>query len=121
MGQRGVRIQTIINELGGEKVDIIEYSDDPARFISNALAPAKILSLEIDEANKKAVVKVDEDKLSLAIGKNGQNVRLAARLTGWKIDILSPEQEVATNSSADDIIVEKINPEEEEEIIEDKK
>ncbi len=121
VGQRGVRIQTIINELGGEKVDIIEYSDDPARFISNALAPAKILSLEIDEANKKAVVKVDEDKLSLAIGKNGQNVRLAARLTGWKIDILSPEQEVATNSSADDIIVEKINPEEEEEIIEDKK
>ena len=108
VGQRGVRIQTIINELGGEKVDIIEYSDDPARFISNALAPAKILSLEIDESNKKAVVRVDEDKLSLAIGKNGQNVRLAARLTGWKIDILSPEQESADK----EIVVEKIKSEE---------
>ncbi len=88
VGQRGIRIQTIINELGGEKVDIIEYSDDPAKFISNALSPAKIINIEIDEKNKKAIVKVDPDKLSLAIGKNGQNVRLAARITGWKIDII---------------------------------
>ncbi len=87
VGQRGIRIQTIIRELGGEKIDIIEYSDEPAKFISNALAPAKIIGINIDEKNKKALVKVAEDKLSLAIGKNGQNVRLAARLTGWKIDI----------------------------------
>lgn len=89
VGQRGVRIQTIINELGGEKVDIIEYSEDPAKFISNALAPAKIINIKIDEKNKKAIVKVSADKLSLAIGKSGQNVRLAARLTGWKIDIIA--------------------------------
>lgn len=89
VGQRGVRIQTIISELGGEKVDIIEHNEDPARYISNALAPAKIIGIEVDKNNKKALVKVSEDKLSLAIGKAGQNVRLAARLTGWKIDIMS--------------------------------
>lgn len=88
VGQRGSRIQTIINELGGEKIDIIEWSEDASKFISNALAPAKVISIELDEAEHKAVVKVDSDKLSLAIGKNGQNVRLAARLTGWKIDII---------------------------------
>ncbi|HPT08282.1 MAG TPA: transcription termination factor NusA [bacterium] len=119
VGQRGVRIQTIINELGGEKVDIIEYSDDPAKFISNALAPAKILGIDIDIKNKKAVAKVAADKLSLAIGKNGQNVRLAARLTGWKIDIISSEgeelikfEEVVDND--DDIEVERIIPNEED-------
>jgi transcription termination/antitermination protein NusA len=89
VGQRGVRIQTIINELGGEKVDIIEYNEDPARYISNALSPAKIINITLDQENRKAEVKVDPEKLSLAIGKNGQNVRLAARLTGWKIDILA--------------------------------
>ena len=88
VGQRGSRIQTIINELGGEKIDIIEWSEDASKFISNALAPAKVISIELDEAEHKAVVKVDSDKLSLAIGKNGQNVRLAARLTDWKIDII---------------------------------
>lgn len=88
VGQRGSRIQTIISELGGEKIDIIEYNDDPAKFIANALAPAKVLTIEINEDEHKAVVKVSSDKLSLAIGKNGQNVRLAARLTGWKIDII---------------------------------
>ncbi len=88
VGQRGSRIQTIINELGGEKIDIIEWSEDASKFISNALAPAKVISIELDEAEHKAVVKVDSDKLSLAIGKNGQNVRLAARLAGWKIDII---------------------------------
>ncbi len=88
VGQKGARIQTIINELGGEKIDIIEYSDDSAVYISNSLAPANIIDLEINEKEEKAKVKVSSDKLSLAIGKNGQNVRLAARLTGWKIDII---------------------------------
>lgn len=95
VGQRGSRIQTIISELGGEKIDIIEYNEDPAHFITNALAPAKILDINLIEAEHKAIVKVSPDKLSLAIGKNGQNVRLAARLTNWKIDIIeaSPEGE----------------------------
>lgn len=88
VGQRGSRIQTIIRELGGEKIDIIEYSEDNAKFIANALAPAKVLSINLDDKEHKATVKVSSDKLSLAIGKNGQNVRLAARLTGWKIDIV---------------------------------
>ena len=88
VGQRGARIQTIISELGGEKVDIIEYSENPARFIANALAPAKISDIELIEKDHKAIVKVAADKLSLAIGKSGQNVRLAAHLTGWKIDII---------------------------------
>jgi len=87
VGQRGARIQTIISELGGEKIDIIEYDEDPGKFISNALSPAKIISVDLDEKEKKALIKVAEDQFSLAIGKNGQNVRLAAKLTGWKIDI----------------------------------
>jgi len=88
VGQRGSRIQTIISELGGEKIDIIEYNEDSGKFIANSLAPAKVLSIDLDEEEHKATVKVSPDKLSLAIGKNGQNVRLAARLTGWKIDIV---------------------------------
>lgn len=88
VGQRGARIQTIISELGGEKVDIIEYSADINKYVSNALSPAKIIDVKLDEANKKAEVMVAGDQLSLAIGKGGQNVRLAARLTGWKIDIV---------------------------------
>jgi N utilization substance protein A len=103
VGQRGARIQTIINELGGEKVDIIEYNEDPKKFISNSLSPAQTLSIELNEEERKAMVKVAEDKLSLAIGKSGQNVRLAAHLTGWKIDILSDgakESEEAIEASA---------------------
>lgn len=88
VGQRGARIQTIIQELGGEKVDIISYDEDPIKYISNALSPAKIINIEIDETEKKAVVTVAGDQLSLAIGKGGQNARLAAKLTGWKIDIV---------------------------------
>lgn len=88
VGQRGARIQIIINELGGEKVDIIEYDDNIVKFIENALSPAKINHIEINENEKKAVVAVATDQLSLAIGKGGQNARLAARLTGWKIDII---------------------------------
>jgi len=92
VGQKGTRVQVVINELGGEKIDIIEYSDDPEKFITNSLSPAKILEVKIMPKNK-AVVIVPEDQLSLAIGKDGQNVRLAAKLTGWKIDVESPERE----------------------------
>lgn len=97
VGQKGVRVNTIISELGGEKLDIIEYSDDPASYISNAISPAKVLDVEIDEDAKEAKITVDETQFSLAIGKGGQNVRLAAKLTGWKIDIQSREgKSVAT-------------------------
>ncbi|MDD4332544.1 MAG: transcription termination factor NusA [Patescibacteria group bacterium] len=88
VGQRGARIQTIISELGGEKVDIILYDEDPAKFITNALAPAKVVGIDANEEERRATVKVVVDQLSLAIGKGGQNARLAARLTGWKIDII---------------------------------
>ncbi len=88
VGQRGSRIQTITSELGGERIDIVNYDDDASKFISNSLSPAKVISVTLDEAEKKALVKVAADQLSLAIGKRGQNVRLAARLTGWKIDIM---------------------------------
>lgn len=93
VGQKGSRIQAVINELGEEKVDIIEWSKDVVKFIKNSLAPAKVASVNIDEARKKAIVEVPEDQLSLAIGKNGQNVRLAAKLTGWKIDVVMEKKE----------------------------
>ena len=86
VGQRGTRVTAVINELGGEKIDIIEYSDEPEEYIANSLLPAKIIKVEILEKNR-ALVTVAEDQLSLAIGKGGQNVRLAAKLTGWKIDV----------------------------------
>jgi N utilization substance protein A len=89
VGQRGVRVATVTSELGGEKIDIIEWSENPAEFIEDALSPAQIVSVEIDEANHQANVVVSEDQQSLAIGKGGQNVRLAAKLTGWRIDIKS--------------------------------
>ena len=89
VGQRGVRVATVTSELGGEKIDIIEWSENPAEFIEDALSPAKIVSVEIDEENHQANVVVSEDQQSLAIGKGGQNVRLAAKLTGWRIDIKS--------------------------------
>lgn len=91
IGQRGTRIQTIIAELSGEKIDIIEWDQDPKRFIMNALSPAKISSVELNEEEQSAVVWVAADQLSLAIGKGGQNVRLASRLTGWKLDIREVE------------------------------
>ena len=93
VGQKGTRIDTIIAELNNEKIDIIEWSEDPSEYIANALSPAKVLSIEIDEENAGAIVIVPEDQLSLAIGKGGQNVRLAAKLTGWKIDVKSPESD----------------------------
>ncbi|MDO8261199.1 MAG: transcription termination factor NusA [Candidatus Magasanikbacteria bacterium] len=88
VGQRGARIQTIISELGGEKVDIIEYDENPVKFIANALSPAKIINITTFPEEKRAEVFVAENQLSLAIGKGGQNARLAAKLTGWKIDII---------------------------------
>ena len=91
VGQRGTRVSAVINELGGEKIDIIEWSEDPERYIANALSPAKVLEVKIMPKNKALAI-VPEDQLSLAIGKDGQNVRLAAKLTGWKIDVRSPEQ-----------------------------
>jgi N utilization substance protein A len=87
VGQRGVRVNTVTAELGGEKVDIIEWSEDPKKFIEEALSPAKISKITLDETAKTATVEVAEAEQSLAIGKGGQNVRLAAKLTGWKIDI----------------------------------
>ncbi|MFH0755645.1 MAG: transcription termination factor NusA [bacterium] len=93
VGQRGVRVSTVMSELGGEKIDIIEWSADPKKFIEEALSPARILSVIINENQKMAQVEVAIDQQSLAIGKGGQNVRLAAKLTGWKIDIISVEGE----------------------------
>ncbi len=89
VGQRGTRVMAVINELGGEKIDIIAYADDPQAYIANALSPAKVLEVKIMPKNKALCI-VPEDQLSLAIGKEGQNVRLAAKLTGWKIDVKPP-------------------------------
>ena len=89
VGQKGTRVQAVIDELGGEKIDIIEFSDDVAKFISNSLSPAKVLHVSVNEVKKEARVAVPSDQLSLAIGKQGQNVRLAAKLTGWKIDVVA--------------------------------
>jgi len=92
VGPRGIRVQNIVSELNGEKIDIIKYHKDPEKFIANALSPSKVLSVEIDGDGKKARVIVPDYQLSLAIGKEGQNARLAAKLTGWKIDIKSESQ-----------------------------
>ena len=126
VGQRGSRIQTIIQELGGEKVDIIAYDDDPIKYISNALSPAKIINININDAEKKATVVVSSEQLSLAIGKSGQNARLAARLTGWKIDIVEkasekkeeepsilPEALSEINETSDEVLVENLEAVEE--------
>ncbi|MFA6585910.1 MAG: transcription termination factor NusA [Candidatus Paceibacterota bacterium] len=96
VGQKGTRVNTITQELLGEKIDIIPWSEDPKEFVSNSISPAKVLSIEIDEKEHKAVIEVADDQLSLAIGKGGQNVRLAAKLTGWRIDIKGNGKEVAT-------------------------
>lgn len=94
VGNRGVRINTIVSELNGEKIDLVLYSDDPLEYIARALSPAQIISVETNDSLKASRVIVPANKLSLAIGKSGQNVRLAARLTGWKIDV-KPETEGA--------------------------
>ena len=89
VGLRGIRIQSIVNELNGEKIDVVEWADDPGVFIANALSPAQVSSTDLDETGSTAVVAVPDRQLSLAIGKEGQNARLAAKLTGWRIDIKS--------------------------------
>jgi len=136
VGQRGVRVSTITSELGGEKIDIIEWSEDIEEFIEDALSPAKILGIEMvseEEGNKKVKVQVAEDQLSLAIGKDGQNVRLAAKLTGWKIDIvavagidesgevipLEAEEEVVEDAEETEKVVEPEEVAEEVEVAED--
>jgi len=103
VGQRGVRVSTVMSELRGEKIDVIEWFEDPKKFIEEALSPAKIMSIETNDETKTATVHVAEDQQSLAIGKGGQNVRLAAKLTGWKIDIQSAKgEELATAEAAVD-------------------
>lgn len=97
VGQKGSRVTTVMGELGGEKIDIIPWSEDPSLFISNSLSPAKALDIEIDEEDHKATVEVADDQLSLAIGKGGQNVRLAAKLTGWRIDIKGVSGELVSS------------------------
>lgn len=99
VGQKGARVQTVINELGGEKIDIIEWNEDDKVFIANSLSPAEIDHIDLNENDKTAIVKVADEQLSLAIGRAGQNARLAAKLTGWKIDILSTNEE--TNKQRD--------------------
>lgn len=109
IGQKGSRIQTIINDLNGEKIDIIEYSSNVEKFIANALSPAKISSIKIKEDTGTAIVSVRNDQFSLAIGKGGQNARLAAKLTGWKIDIV---EDKSAKPEAEDDKTEKVEKEE---------
>lgn len=102
VGQRGVRVSTVMSELRGEKIDVIDWSADPKKFIEEALSPAKIIEITTNEEDKSATVTVSEDQQSLAIGKGGQNVRLAAKLTGWRIDIKSSKgEELAVADSGD--------------------
>jgi len=112
VGQKGSRVQTVITELGGEKIDIIEWNENMEKYIANALSPAKIISVKTEEKDRSATVIVPEDQISLAIGQRGQNVRLAAKLTGWKIDVKSekmlaaekaPTLEETTPSQTEDV------------------
>ena len=107
VGQRGVRVSTVTSELSGEKIDIVEWNEDAALFIEEALSPAEVVKLELDDSSHRAVVTVTEDEQSLAIGKGGQNVRLAAKLTGWKIDIKSDGVEEEKEEEADEKAEEK--------------
>lgn len=102
VGNRGVRINTIVSELNGEKIDLVLYSDDPLEYIARALSPAKIISVETNDSLKASRVIVPDDKLSLAIGKGGQNAWLANRLTGWEIDI-KPESQVAKEETSPEV------------------
>jgi N utilization substance protein A len=101
VGQKGIRVQAVIEELNGEKIDIIEWNEKPEKFIASAISPAKVLSVSLDEGHKEAEVVVPEDQLSLAIGKQGQNVRLAAKLTGWKIDVVGAKLETKEENKND--------------------
>ncbi|MFT8347899.1 transcription termination factor NusA [Clostridium saccharoperbutylacetonicum] len=104
VGPKGVRVQSIVNELKNEKIDIIKWNKDPVEFIANSLSPAKVLNVVVNEESKSAKVVVDDNQLSLAIGKEGQNVRLAAKLTNWKIDIKSKSQKEAQDEEDERIL-----------------
>ena len=119
VGQKGVRIQNVINELNGEKIDVIEWNEDPSIYIASALLPAQILAVDIKEEEKFAQVIVPDDQLSLAIGKSGQNARLAARLTSWKIDIKSETQFREMLMNAQNVEVEETVEEPVNEIVEE--
>ena len=106
VGQRGVRVSTVTSELGGEKIDIIEWTEDPKSFIEEALSPARITKVELDESEHKATITVASDQQSLAIGRGGQNVRLAAKLTGWRIDIQSVGENPATKEKESEAVEE---------------
>ena len=130
VGQRGSRVQTVINELGGEKIDIIEWDEDEKMFIANSLSPAEIENIDTNKEEQTASVKVVDDQLSLAIGRGGQNVRLAAKLTGWKIDIISSEtgdkisgdkKDVSSEASAKDEDEKPKDKNSKEEVKEEKK
>ena len=104
VGLRGVRIQSIVNELQGEKIDVVEWSRDPAKFIANALSPSQVMRVDLDEASQSAVAIVPDRLLSLAIGREGQNARLAARLTGWNVDIRSSVDADARERAAASVV-----------------
>ena len=109
MGQRGVRVAVVTSELGGEKIDVVEWSENASEFVKEALKPAQVLEIELVEEENRAIVRVSEDQQSLAIGRGGQNVRLAARLTGWKIDIRSSKgEELGEKKEEQDAIPEEI-------------
>ena len=118
IGQRGARIQTIINELGGEKIDIIEYNENPVKFITNALLPAKITNVELNEEDKTATITVPNDQLSLTIGRAGQNVRLASKLTGWTLTIVEEEtgKEISEGENSEEKKTKKDETKEEEKV-----
>jgi len=105
VGMRGVRVQSVVQELRGEKIDIVQWSDDPATFVANALSPAKIYKINVNPEGRAMEVIVEDDQLSLAIGKKGQNVRLAAKLTKWRLDIKSrAEYEQGLRTTAEDAL-----------------
>jgi N utilization substance protein A len=106
VGQRGVRVSTVMSELGGERIDIIEWNNDQKEFVKEALSPATPLKVELDETNHRATVTVSGDEQSLAIGRGGQNVRLAAKLTGWNIDIVSLDGTEVAESDGDAMLSE---------------
>jgi N utilization substance protein A len=110
VGQRGARVQAVVAELSGEKIDVIPWSDDPAVFVANALSPAQVISVDIDEEHRIASVTVPERMLSLAIGREGQNARLAARLTGWRIDIRSDVSVAEARAAAADAATASVVP-----------
>lgn len=110
VGSRGVRVSTVTSELGGEKIDIIEWSEDPKRYMEEALSPARAISVDIDEKERRATVTVADDQQSLAIGRGGQNVRLAAKLTGWNIDIVGAHGESVAEASKTGEIVDSDTP-----------